>query len=175
MSTFVERINQADLWLLDRVFQPVSDRLPERLPSAELGMSLQLGAIVFFLAAILIISFCGYTSLGGSVFNILNWVLFVAFYLGIMRMRQLVRPGQANPLRSLLLGMRPLNVAFLIYSLWRGVTGSGALMLVDLFMIVSNLIFAMGLYFVSCQPRPPVRRRSQSHVELRPIMGGLRD
>ncbi|GBR22100.1 hypothetical protein [Asaia spathodeae] len=175
MSTFVERINQADLWLLDRVFQPVSDRLPEKLPSAELGMSLQLGAIVFFLAAIVILSISGYASIGDSVFNILNWVLFVAFYLAIMRMRGLVKPGQANPLRSMLFGMRPLNVGFLIYSLWVGVTGNGALMLASLFMIVSNMIFTMGLYFVSCQPRPPVRRRSQSRVELRPIMGGLRD
>ncbi|WP_336760925.1 hypothetical protein [Asaia sp. VD9] len=120
MSSFVERVNQADLWLLDTVFQPVADRLPERMPAAELGMSLQLGSILFYVAAIVILSVAGYASLGNSVFNILNLLLLIAFYMGIMRMRQLVRPGQANPLRSLLFGMRPVNVVFLGVSLWGG-------------------------------------------------------
>ncbi|WP_035773547.1 hypothetical protein [Asaia astilbis] len=175
MSTFVERVNQADLWLLDKVFQPASDRLPERLPAAELGMSLQLGAIVFFFSAIAILVFSGQVSLGSSMFNILNWVLFVAFYLAVMKMRALIRPGQANPLRSFLLGMRPLNVVWLVISFWSGITGTGPLMLADLFVMISNLIFVIGLYLVSCQPRPPSRRTSKSRVELRPIMGGLRD
>jgi len=175
MSSFVERVNQADLWLLDTVFQPVADRLPERMPAAELGMSLQLGSILFYVAAIVILSVAGYASLGNSVFNILNLLLLIAFYMGIMRMRQLVRPGQANPLRSLLFGMRPVNVVFLGVSLWGGIAGPGPLMLIDLFFTISNLIFVIGLYFVSCQPRPPVRRRSRSQAHLTPIMGGVRD
>lgn len=173
--SFVERVNQADLWLLDKIFQPVSDRLPERLSAAELGMSLQLGAILFFLAAIAILIFTGATSLSGSMFNILNWVLFVCFYMAIQRMRPLVRAGQANPLRSFLLGMRPLGIVWLGVSLWNGVSGSGLIMLVDLFINITNLIFVVGLYFVSCQPRPPARRTSKSRAHLTPIMGGLRD
>ncbi|GBQ85048.1 hypothetical protein AA0535_0660 [Asaia krungthepensis NRIC 0535] len=175
MSRFVETVNRADLWLLDRVFQPVADRLPEKTPAADVGMSLQLGAILFFLAAIVVLSFCGLASLGSSVFNILNWLIFCAFFLSITKMRQLVRPGQANPLRSLLLGMRPLTIVFLIISLWGGVSDPGALMLVDLFMILSNLIFTVGLYLLSCQPRPPVRRTSRSRAHLTPVMGGLQD
>lgn len=173
--SFVERVNQADMWLLDTVFQPVADRLPERLPAADLGLSLQLGAILFYLAAIVILSFCGFSSLGGSVFNILNWLIFVAFFMSIMRMRQLVRPGQANPLRQLLLGMRPLTIVFLIVSLWGGIARSGPMMLVDFFMTASNLIFTVGLYLISCQPRPPARRTSKSRAKLTPIMGGLQD
>ncbi|WEQ56058.1 hypothetical protein LV564_02835 [Komagataeibacter nataicola] len=50
--SFGERVNQFDAWLLDRIFQPVADALPERLTAMDVGMSFQVGSIVLSAASI---------------------------------------------------------------------------------------------------------------------------
>ena len=42
-----DHLTAADVWLLDRVFQPIADRLGERSSAFDVGLSLQLGAVVF--------------------------------------------------------------------------------------------------------------------------------
>ncbi len=46
-----DHLTAADAWLLDRIFQPIADRLGERPSAFDLGLSLQLGSVVFDLAA----------------------------------------------------------------------------------------------------------------------------
>lgn len=176
--SFVDRVNQADAWLLDSVFQPVADRLPEKLPALELGMSFQLGAILFYFASVALMIVMGHLSLGDSVFNLLVWLVGVAFFIGITRMRALVQPGRPNPLRPMLAGMRPLSIPFLLFAAWQSATTTSPLVLSAWFMTMSDLVFVLGLYLISCQPRPPMRRTSKSRAErgrtvLTPIAGGL--
>lgn len=171
--SFADRINRADAWLLDRVFQPVADRLPEKLPAVELGMSFQLGAILFYAVAVILVIVLGHLSLGDCVFNILIWLVGLAFFIGISRVRPLVRPGQANPLRPMLAGLRPLSIPLLVYAAWQSFVAHPPLALSAWFMTMSDLVFVLGLYLISCQPRPPMRRTSRSRAVLTPIPGGL--
>lgn len=156
--SFVDHVNRADTWLLDRVFQPFADRLPERVPAVELGMSLQLGAILFYAAAVIAVTVMGHLSLFDSLFNVLIWCVGLSFYMGINRMRRLVRPGQANPLRPMLAGLRPLSIPLLVLAAWQSSVALPPLALSSWLMTLSDLIFVLGLYLISCEPRPPMRQ-----------------
>lgn len=173
VMSITDRINQFDAWLLDNVFQPVADRLPERLPAVELGMSFQLGAILFYAASVLLMIVLGHLSIGDAMFNVLVWCVGLAFFIGISRARPLIRPGQANPLRPMLSGMRPLSIPFLFLAAWQGVRAPSNLALSSWFMTLSDLVFVLGLYLISCQPRPPARKTSKARAFLTPIEGGL--
>ncbi len=104
--SFVSRVNQMDLWILDRVFQPIADRLPEKWPPFEVGMSFQLGALLFYATSVILIMVINGLGLASAFFDVLSWVVGLALFVGIMRMRVLVRPGHANPLRIMLQGLR---------------------------------------------------------------------
>ncbi|AOX20216.1 hypothetical protein [Kozakia baliensis] len=173
--SITDRINQFDGWLLDNVFQPIADRLPERTPAVEVGMSCQLGAILFYAASVVLMIIMGHLSLGDAMFNVLIWCVGLAFFIGISRARPLVKPGQPNPLRPMLAGMRPLSIPFLLLAAWQGVSAPSNLALSSWFMTLSDLVFVLGLYLISCQPRPPSRKesRSRSRATLTPIEGGL--
>ena len=153
-------INRADCWLLDRVFQPMADRLGERLTAYEIGMSLQLGAIVLDAAAVVAIFMVGGLSMESAVWNGLMWALGFAFYLSISKLRPLIKPGHANPLRIMLQGFRPLSVPFMLYSLFQAGFSHPPFVMAMSFNALANLVFVVGLYMVSTQPKPPRQRQT---------------
>lgn len=172
--SIIDRINQADAWLLDHIFQPISDRLPERLPAVDVGMSCQLGAILFYGASIALMIIVGHMSLGDAMFNLLVWCVGLAFFVGINRARPLVKAGQANPLRPMLAGMRPLSIPFMLMAAWQGADAPPNLVMASWFMTLSDVVFVLGLYLISCQPRPPSRRTVKNRrAVLTPLEGGL--
>ena len=155
-----DRVNQFDVWLLDRVFQPMVDRLPERPSGFDIGLSMQLGAVVLSAASIVALIATGLIGVLNGFSNVLIWLFGVAFYIGNSRMRPLVRPGHANPLRLMLQGMRPLSIPFLGYSVWIMLSASRELEMAFRFNALADLLYVIGLYVISCQPRPPAYRRT---------------
>lgn len=166
--SFVARVNSMDLHILDKVFQPVADRLPEKWPPFEVGMSFQLGALLFYAASIVMIVLGNGLTFMSAIFDALSWSVGLVLFVGIMRMRVIVRPGHVNPLRFMLQGLRPLSIAFALFAMWRG---TGAERISDLawcFIVLSDVAFSVGLYFISCQQNPPQVRISEKVVLLRP-------
>ncbi|WP_428390703.1 hypothetical protein [Lichenicoccus sp.] len=153
-------VNRADNWILDRVFQPMADRLGEKPTAFEIGMSMQLGAIVLDAAAVIAIFMVGGLSIDSALWNGLMWALGFAFYLSINRMRPLVRPGHANPLRFMLQGFRPLSIPFLLYSAVQAALAHPPFQMAMQFNALANLVFVIGLYMVSTQPKPPRQRQT---------------
>lgn len=158
--TISERITAMDLWLLDKVFQPLADRLPERPSAIDVGMSLQFGALMLSAASIIAIIMMVHMAFTGIIYNILVWALGIAFFLGLHRMRPLIRTGHANPLRLMLLGIRPISIPFVLFAAWQGSVVPSSLMIATWFNTLSNLVFVIGLYFISCQPNPPQQRQT---------------
>lgn len=155
-----DRVNRFDAWLLDRVFQPFADRLPERLSALALGMSFQFGAIMLSAASIVAMIVIGHMSLSDAMFNVLVWCLGLAFYTGINRVRPMVRPGHLNPLRIMLAGMRPLSIPFAFYALYQGATAPPHFEIALWFNSLANIIFVAGIYLISCEVRPPGHRQT---------------
>ncbi|GBQ70763.1 hypothetical protein AA103196_2587 [Ameyamaea chiangmaiensis NBRC 103196] len=166
-----DRVNQFDEWLLDRVFQPVADRLPERLTALEIGMSFQLGALLLSAVSIGAMVVIGHLGFGDAMFNVLTWSVGLAFFVGINRVRPLVKPGHLNPLRPMLAGMRPLSIPFAIYSLWQGVTAPPGFELAMWFNSLANMAYVLGTYLISCTPRPPGYRQARRAPAFRTVRG----
>ncbi|MFT8718544.1 hypothetical protein [Acetobacter sp.] len=158
--TIGERITRADLWILDRVFQPMADRLPERLPAFEAGMSLLFGSLMLSGAATAAMIFLLGMDPFSAIFNVLIWLLWVSFYLGVNRMRPLVKRGFANPLRVMFQGLRPISLVFLVYAAWQGSTVPAQYTFAAWFNTLANATFVVGVYFVSCNVSPPPARQS---------------
>lgn len=156
-SNFIVR---CDDWLIDRVFQPIANRLPAGLSAVQLGLSFQLGSLMLNGAALLLPIVLFGVTLGGLVDTALIWFMNLAFFLGMKKTIPLIRPGMMNPLRPMMLSMRMIAIAFLIYQLFRGLDGVGIGWILSQLMTLSQLTFVMGLYFVSCQPQPPRQRMS---------------
>jgi len=64
-----DHLTAADEWLLDRVFQPISDRSGEKPSAFDLGLSLQLGAVVFDLAADVALFGAGLLGIGNGIYD----------------------------------------------------------------------------------------------------------
>lgn len=158
--TLPERIAQVDDWLLDRLFQPLADRLPDRLTPLHLGLSCQLGALMLDGLSLVLPMLLFGASLGNMIDSALIWCVSLAFFLGMRRCAPMVRPGMLNPLRPLLRAMRLLSLAFLAYQLFRGLGAPDFVWLVTQLTTISQLLFTIGLYLVACQPRPPSQRVS---------------
>jgi hypothetical protein len=156
--TFSERVMRADIWLLDKVFQPVADRLPEKLPATECGLSCLFGALMLSAASIVAVIFLAGMEFSDAVFNVLIWALGLTFYIGIYRMKALVRPGHMNPLRHMLGGMRLISVPFAAYALWQGMSAPAPFLVPFWFNTLANIVFVIGIYLVSCEIRPPPER-----------------
>jgi len=166
-----ERVNRFDAWLLDRVFQPFADRLPERLSAIELGMSFQLGALLLSAVSIGAMIVIGHMGLGDAMFNVLTWAVGLAFFVGINRVRPMIGRGHMNPLRVMLAGMRPLSIPFALYSLWQSITAPPGFELAMWFNFLGNLAYVLGTYLISCSPRPPGFRRTKPAVTLASLRG----
>lgn len=157
-----DRIMRIDSWLLDEVCQPVADRLPERLPALEVGMSFQLGSLVFSAASIIAVFVLGgMTDFTNMAFNVLVWCLCVTFFIGLSRMRVLIKPGQPNPFRYMLQGVRLVSIPFTLYVLYQAYTTPAPFSTAMWFNALSNIVFVVGLYLISCQSRPPKARQRE--------------
>jgi hypothetical protein len=160
-------ISRFDLWVLDRVFQPLADRLPERLPGFEVGMSLLFGSLMLSAAAMAAMVALVSMDVLDITINGVIWLVCVTFYLNINRSRPMVKSAYVNPLRFQFLGMRPVSIVFLLYAVWQGISAEPPLVLATWFNTLANAAFSCGLYFVSCNVRPPMKKRMASNV-LRP-------
>ena len=155
-----DRLVAADEWLLDRVFQPITDRLGERPSGFDVGMSLQLGAVVLGVAADAVLLAIGLLSVTDGVYDGLSCACGLWFYVFMARQRSLVRPGRANPLRLTYRAMRLLALGFALWSLVSSVQSDASAALSYGLSALSNLAFVAGMYLISCQPRPPGWRRT---------------
>ncbi len=146
-----EKVNRFDAWLLDRVFQPVVDRLPEKPSGVDIGTSMLLGAVVLDAACLIAMIASGLIGFGGLVWNGMTWLFAVVFYVAMIRVRPLVRPGHTNPLRQMLQGLRPLAIPFVIYSIWLVVRAPVPLKMAMEFNALANIVYVLGLYLLSSQ------------------------
>ena len=167
-----DRLGAIDDWLLDRLFQPITDYLTgllgERLTAFDLGMSLQLGAVVLDLAADLADFAAGRMGAADGLYDGLSGACGVWFYVYLSRQRALVRPGKANPLRHLYRSLRLLALAFAAWGLLSGIMPGGTGALSAGLSALSGLAFVAGLYCIACQPRPPGwRRAARETVDMR--------
>ncbi|ANA13440.1 hypothetical protein [Acetobacter oryzifermentans] len=157
-----ERIKRMDSWLLDEVCQPLADKLPERLTAFEVGMSCQLGSLLLSAVSIIAVFIVtGMNDFGNMIFNVLVWALCVTFFIGLSRLRVLVQPGKANPLRYMLISVRIISIPFTFYVIYQAITSPVTFSSAMWFNAFSNIVFVVGLYFISCQPRPPQRRAKE--------------
>jgi hypothetical protein len=152
---------RADEFLLDRVFQPLTDRLGERPSAFDVGISLELGAVVMEVAADVALYLIGQLSWSAGLWDGFSCACGMWFYVFMMRQRFLVRPGHANPLRLMYRSLRLLALGFAIWSLFAAATSGPLGALSYAFNAFSNFAFVTGMYFISCQPRPPGWRLAQ--------------
>ncbi|GAN59991.1 hypothetical protein ACI01nite_02130 [Acetobacter cibinongensis] len=154
-----ERITAIDSWLLDKACQPLADRLPEKLNALDLGMSFQLGSLLFSAVSIIAVFVLnGMSDFSNMIFNVLIWGLCITFFVALTRMRVLVKPGHPNPFRYMLQGVRLMSIPFTLYTLYQAYTVPPPYFMPMWFNALSNLVFVVGLYLISCQPRPPKAR-----------------
>lgn len=150
-----EALTKLDDFLLDRAFQPVTDRLMGKPSAFDVGMSLEMGAVVLEMAADCVLFAAGWLTWNAALWDGFSCACGIWLYVFMGRQRHLVRPGVYNPLRFM---YRSLRLLALMFAVWSAVdaamqTGRGALAYA--LSALSNIAFVAGMYFVSCQPRPP--------------------
>jgi hypothetical protein len=158
--TLADRLLAADAWLLDRCFQPMTDWIGEKPSAFDLGLSLQLGAVVFELAADAALFADGLLTVLDGLYDGLSAACGIWFYVYIASQRALVSRGKANPLRIMYRSLRLIGLALSLWSLVSSVTSDESGTISNGLTALSSLAFVAGLYFISCQPRPPGWRRS---------------
>ena len=122
-------------------------------------MSCQLGSVLLSAVSIIaVFVMTGMRDFGDMIFNVLVWCLCVTFFIGLGRLRVLVKPGKPNPLRLMLFSVRVLSIPFTLYVLYQALTSPPSFGMAIWFNAFSNVVFAVGLYLISCHPRPPYRR-----------------
>lgn len=156
-----ERLTRWDGWLIDRLFQPVADRLPYEKAAIQLGMSFQLGSLMLTALALLLPIVLFGSSFTDTVDSGLIWLMNFAFFMGMKRSAPLVRPGMMNPLRPMLMAQRLIAIGFVVYQGWWCVGAHGLFFELAFIMLLSQITFVLGLYFVACQLRPPRARFAQ--------------
>jgi hypothetical protein len=164
--TLADRLIAADAWLLDRCFQPLTDWIGEKPSAFELGLSLQLGAVVFELAADLALFAGGLLTMLDGLYDALSAACGIWFYIYISSQRSLVSRGKANPLRVMYRSLRLVGLGLSVWSLFSSATSDVSGAISNGLTALSSLAFVAGLYFISCQPRPPGWRRA---VRSRPV------
>ena len=158
--TLADRLNAADAWLLDRCFQPLTDWIGEKPTAFDIGLSLQLGAVVFELAADAALFAGGMLTVMDGLYDGLSAACGIWFYVYIGRQRAMVSGGRANPLRILYRPLRLIGLALSAWSLFSSATSDVPGAISNGLSALSSLAFLAGLYFISCQPRPPGWRRA---------------
>ncbi|WP_018980121.1 hypothetical protein [Saccharibacter floricola] len=157
-----ETIRRADSALLDGIFQPIADRLPAGWSSWSVGMSFQLGSLIFQGASIVVPFLFYRVSVNLVVQSVLGFLCSLVLFLGFQRYRTLVRPDMMNPLRPMMRSLRVIGIGFVLYSGWCLVSEPSGDELWNDLDFVSLVIFVIGLYFMACQPRPPKTQNASS-------------
>ena len=157
--TLAERLAAVDSWLLDRVFQPLSDRLDGATSAFDVGLSMQLGAVVLELASDAALYAAGMLDVGHGIYDGFSVACGMWFYVYVGRLRGMVSPGRLNPLRPMFQALRLLGLGFAAWSLVDSATSEAEAALSYGLEALSNLAFIAGMYLVSCQRPPPGDRR----------------
>ena len=153
--TLASTLTRIDEILLDRVFQPIADRLREKPSAFDIGISLELGAVVLELAADAALFAVGRLGWSEGLYDGFSCACGMWFYVFMSRQRSLVRPGTPNPLRLMYRSMRLLALGFALWSVFAAATSDRFGALAYELSAISNLAFVAGMYLISCQPRPP--------------------
>lgn len=160
-----------DDFILDRLFQPVADSMPESLSAWSIGINFELGSVVLQVACILVPLVMYGASISESVQSVLVLLCSIVLFIGFQRFRPLVRPNTLNPLRPLMRSLRLICLAFLVYEVISVCVTPApqSAWLWNRLGLLSQLAFEIGLYFMACQPRPPgaERRAEKRRAELR--------
>ena len=156
--SLADSLTRADDLLLDRVFQPIADRFGGKPDAFDIGMSLQIGAIVFLLAADLALLAVNRLGWAGAAWDGLSAACGVWFYRVMHAWRGLVRDGHANPLRAIYRPLRLFALFYALFSVWQFITAAPPDRIAMVFDAASNLTFVAGMYFIACERRPPVRK-----------------
>lgn len=162
-----------DDFILDRLFQPVADRLPESVSAWSVGINFELGSVILQVACLFAPLVIYGASISESVESVLVLLCSIVLFIGFQRFRPLVRPGTLNPLRPLMFSLRLICMAFLVYETISVLVSSASpsMWLWNRLGLLSQLAFVTGLYFMACQPRPPggERRAEKRLAELRGV------
>jgi hypothetical protein len=159
--SLADTLTKLDDFLLDRVFQPLTDRLGDRPSAFDIGISLELGAVVLEVAADAALFAVGRLTVGAGLWDGFSCACGMWFYVFMVRQRSLVRPGHANPLRLMYRSLRLLALGFALWSVFAAITAEPLGVLSYALNAVSNLVFVAGMYLISCQPRPPGWRAAE--------------
>lgn len=155
---------QIDYWLLDNVFQPITNRLPGEKSNLRLGMNLMLGSVIFSFAFLLMPLFFFDIGFFSSTYNLLSCVMVICFYMYVHRNQSLVREGFVNPLRYFLSGIRIISIPFTLYGIYVWMTSVGMMGRFTMLYSISNILSVCGLYFISCNINPPKKKEEQKIV-----------
>jgi hypothetical protein len=172
--TLASSLTRFDEFLLDRVFQPLTDRLSDKPSAFDVGISLELGAVVLELAADVALYSIGRLSWSAGLWDGFSCACGMWFYVFMVRQRHLVRAGAMNPLRLMYRSMRLLALGFAIWSVFTALTSHGDDALSYALNAASNFAFVAGMYLISCQPRPPgwrVAQRRRAPITVAPSFG----
>jgi hypothetical protein len=162
--SLADHLIRIDEFLLDRVFQPITNRLGDKPSAFDVGISLELGAVVLEVAADAALFAIGQLSWSAGLWDGFSCACGMWFYVFMVRQRSLVRPGRPNPLRLMYRSMRLLALGFALYSVFASATSEPTGTLAYAFNALSNFAFVAGMYLISCQPRPPGWRLAQSRT-----------
>lgn len=157
--TLAERFAAIDSWLLDRVFQPLGDRLDGSMSAFDVGLSLQLGAVVLELASDAALYAAGMLDVADGLYDGFSIACGMWFYVYVGRMRGMVSPGRLNPLRPMFRVLRLLGLGFAGWSVFSSTTSDASGALSYGLTALSNLAFVAGMYMVACRKPPPGERR----------------
>ncbi|MCX5616826.1 hypothetical protein NQF87_07560 [Bombella sp. TMW 2.2559] len=165
-----------DDFILDRLFQPVADRMPESMSAWSIGINFELGSVILQFACIAAPLALYGGSLSESVQSVLILLCSVVLFIGFQRFRPLVRPNTLNPLRPLMRSLRLVCLAFLVYETISVLVSpaSPSMWLWNRLGLLSQLAFVTGLYFMACQPRPPGEER-RTRTRLAELRGTVTD
>ncbi len=166
--SLAQTLTRADDALLDRVFQPIADRFGGKPDAFDIGMSLQIGAIVFLLAADLALLAVNRLGWAGAAWDALSAACGVWFYRVMQAWRGMVREGHANPLRALYRPLRLLALFYALFSVWQFAMAAPADRTAMLFDAASNITFVAGMYFIACDRRPRLRKTAPAPAPASP-------
>ena len=155
-----DAVTKADVWLLDRVFQPFADRLGEKPTAFDIGMSMQLCAIVLDAAAVVAIFMVGGSEHRQRALERPDLGARVRVLPVDQPHASADAPGPRQPAAHDATGVQ---AAFDPVHAVQPVPvdlGPAALRAGDGFNGLANLVFVVGIYLVSCQPKPPRQRQT---------------
>lgn len=165
-------LGRVDDFLIDRVFQPMADRMAERCSPLRLGATCLEQS--FLIAMVLI----GLDALGGrlswgwaGVWGMLYLVGggFLVRFIG--RTDRYLRLGRVNPLRLVHRGPRLFVLVLAPFDLLRLVALSSEPWASKAMALACLVLMVGGMFFSACQKLPPAERKAAPGLVGREAMG----